>query len=94
MRRRGRKAIALGMVIDRVLMYAKDQRWPDVKSMLRAIFGWRSAADYRFPNIRSLGGAILLFSFVLYPYVYLAARATFNDVAGSDREPAGKTIDQ
>jgi iron(III) transport system permease protein len=48
-----------------------------VQSMLRAIFGWRSAADYRFPNIRSLGGAILLFSFVLYPYVYLAARAMF-----------------
>ena len=24
----------------------------------------------------------------------LAARATFNDVAGSDREPGGKTIDQ
>jgi iron(III) transport system permease protein len=48
-----------------------------VQSILRAIFGWRSAADYRFPNIRSLGGAILLFSFVLYPYVYLAARAMF-----------------
>ncbi|MET0470355.1 MAG: iron ABC transporter permease [Xanthobacteraceae bacterium] len=48
-----------------------------VQSMLRAIFGWRSAADYRFPNIRSLGGAILLFSFVLYPYVYLAARVMF-----------------
>jgi iron(III) transport system permease protein len=45
--------------------------------MLRAIFGWRSAADYRFPNIRSLGGAIVLFSLVLYPYVYLAARAMF-----------------
>src|SRR3954463_11972144 len=48
-----------------------------VQSTLRAIFGWRSAADYRFPNIRSLGGAILLFSLVLYPYVYLAARAMF-----------------
>jgi iron(III) transport system permease protein len=48
-----------------------------VQSTLRAIFGWRSAADYPFPNIRSLGGAILLFSFVLYPYVYLAARAMF-----------------
>ena len=48
-----------------------------VQSMLRAIFGWRSAADYWFPNIRSLGGAILLFGFVLYPYVYLAARAMF-----------------
>jgi iron(III) transport system permease protein len=48
-----------------------------VQSTLRAIFGWRSAADYRFPNVRSLGGAILLFGFVLYPYVYLAAHATF-----------------
>ncbi len=33
--------------------------------------------DYWFPPIRSLGGAILVFSFVLYPYVYLAARAMF-----------------
>jgi iron(III) transport system permease protein len=46
-----------------------------VQSALRAIFGWRSASDYRFPNVRSLGGAILLFGLVLYPYVYLAARA-------------------
>jgi iron(III) transport system permease protein len=48
-----------------------------VQSTLRAIFGWRSAADYWFPNVRSLGGAILLFGFVLYPYVYLAAHAMF-----------------
>jgi iron(III) transport system permease protein len=48
-----------------------------VQSALRAIFGWHSPADYRFPNVRSLGGAILLFGFVLYPYVYLAAHATF-----------------
>jgi iron(III) transport system permease protein len=46
-----------------------------VQGALRAIFGWRSAADYWFPNVRSLTGAILLFGFVLYPYVYLAARA-------------------
>lgn len=46
-----------------------------VQAALRAIFGWRSAADYWFPNIRSLTGAILLFGFVLYPYVYLATRA-------------------
>ena len=48
-----------------------------VQSVLRAIFGWHSPADYRFPNVRSLGGAILLFGLVLYPYVYLAAHATF-----------------
>src|SRR5215467_12955883 len=48
-----------------------------VQSTLRAVFGWHSAADYWFPNVRSLGGAILLFGFVLYPYVYLAAHAMF-----------------
>src|SRR5262245_58578104 len=48
-----------------------------VQSALRAVFGWHSAADYWFPNVRSLAGAILLFGFVLYPYVYLAARAMF-----------------
>src|SRR5262249_23907738 len=46
-----------------------------VQTALRAVFGWRSASDYWFPNVRSLTGAILLFGFVLYPYVYLAARA-------------------
>ena len=48
-----------------------------VQSGLRALFGWTSAADYWFPNIRSLGGAVLIMGFVLYPYVYLAARAMF-----------------
>ena len=36
-----------------------------------------SAADYWFPNIRSLPGAIFVIGIVLYPYVYLAARAMF-----------------
>ena len=44
---------------------------------LRAAFGWESAADYWFPEIRSLGGATLVLSLVLYPYVYLLARAAF-----------------
>jgi iron(III) transport system permease protein len=48
-----------------------------VQSLLRAMFGWSSAADYRFPNIRSLGGAVFVMGFVLYPYVYLAARVMF-----------------
>lgn len=30
-----------------------------------------------FPEIRSLGGAIVMFSLVLYPYVYLLSRAAF-----------------
>jgi iron(III) transport system permease protein len=48
-----------------------------VQSGLRALFGWRSAADYWFPDVRSRGGAIFVIGFVLYPYVYLAARAMF-----------------
>jgi len=47
-----------------------------VQSGLRALFGW-GPRDYWFPEIRSLGGAVLIMSGVLYPYVYLAARATF-----------------
>jgi len=48
-----------------------------VQSAFRALFGYRTAAEYWFPSVRSLPGAILVFSFVLYPYVYLAARAMF-----------------
>jgi iron(III) transport system permease protein len=48
-----------------------------VQSVLRWLFGWSSAADYWFPEVRSLPGAILLIGSVLYPYVYLAARAMF-----------------
>lgn len=48
-----------------------------IQLALRAAFGWTSAADYWFPNVRSLGGAILVMGFVLYPYVYLASRAMF-----------------
>ena len=47
-----------------------------VQSFLRELTGW-SARDYWFPPIRSLGGAIAMLSLVLYPYVYLLARAAF-----------------
>ena len=48
-----------------------------VQSALRGVFGWQSAADYWFPDIRSTGGGVIVMSFVLYPYVYLTARASF-----------------
>ena len=48
-----------------------------IQSALRAAFGWQSAADYTFFDIRSLGGAIFVMTAVLYPYVYLTARASF-----------------
>ena len=44
---------------------------------LRSAMGWTSRADYWFPEIRSLPGCILVMSFVLYPYVYIAARTMF-----------------
>ncbi|MGB7405504.1 MAG: iron ABC transporter permease, partial [Pacificimonas sp.] len=43
---------------------------------LRDSFGW-GPGDYWFPNIRSLGGAAIMLALVLYPYVFLLARAAF-----------------
>ncbi len=48
-----------------------------VQSLLRAAFGWRSVADYWFPDVRSLEGAVVMLTLVLYPYVYLLARVAF-----------------
>jgi len=47
-----------------------------VQSTLRNVTGW-GPRDYWFPEIRSLGGAALMLILVLYPYVYLLARAAF-----------------
>lgn len=44
---------------------------------LRQYFGWQSPADYWFFDIRSMGGAIAMLALVLFPYVYLLARAGF-----------------
>ena len=64
------------------------EAWGPVQSAVRAVFGFRSAADYWFPSVRSLGGAILLMGLVLYPYVYLAARAMFQTQAAQLAEAA------
>ncbi len=53
-----------------------------VQSGLRALFGWE-AHDYWFPEIRSIGGAMAVLSFALYPYVYLIARTAFLDLSRS-----------
>jgi iron(III) transport system permease protein len=54
-----------------------------VQTAVRALFGFQSAADYWFPNVRSLPGAICVMGFVLYPYVYLATRAMFQTQSAS-----------
>ena len=48
-----------------------------VQSAWRAIIGAESIREYRFPEIRSLGGAILVMGLVLAPYIYLPCRIVF-----------------
>ena len=48
-----------------------------IQTGLRSLFSWNSSQDYWFPEIRSMGGAILMMSLVLYPYIYMLARAAF-----------------
>lgn len=57
-----------------------------IQSTLRELFGWQTARDYWFPDIRSLGGAIAMLTLVLYPYVYLLARASFLEQSMSIRD--------
>src|SRR5690606_31504662 len=45
-----------------------------VQSFIRGIFGFATIRDYWFPDIRSTGGAALVLTSVLYPYVYLTSR--------------------
>ncbi len=59
-----------------------------LQSALRATFGWTSARDYWFFEVRSLGMAILVLSLALYPYVYLLARAAWREQSGSTYEVA------
>ena len=57
-----------------------------VQRLLRELFGWNLAREYWFPNIRSMGGAIMMMGLVLYPYVYLMARASFLEQSPHLRE--------
>lgn len=48
-----------------------------IQLLLRDLTGWTSAAQYWFPDLRTLPGACFVLALVLYPYVYLLARAAF-----------------
>lgn len=54
-----------------------------VQGFLRDMFGWVSAKDYWFVDIRTLPGAVFVMSLVLYPYVYITARAGFLELSPS-----------
>jgi iron(III) transport system permease protein len=56
-----------------------------VQTQLRALTGWQ-AREYWFPEIRSVYGAAAMFSFALYPYVYLLARTSFLELSRSALE--------
>ena len=86
----GRRALEVALVLPLafpayVLAYAYTQVLDHpgvVQSTLRAVTGW-GPRDYWFPEIRSTGGAAAMLSLVLYPYVYLLARAAFLQGGGS-----------
>src|SRR5690554_3858798 len=61
-----------------------------VQSFIRKTFSV-GYGDYYFPEIRSIGGAIVMMSLVLYPYVYLLARTSFKNQSQSLAD-AGKTL--
>jgi iron(III) transport system permease protein len=53
-----------------------------VQTALRDVMGW-GPRDYWFPEVRSVGGAAMMLVLVLYPYVYLLARASFLQQSGT-----------
>ena len=56
-----------------------------LQSWLRSTFGLQGRV---FPEVRSFGGAALVFIFSLYPYVYLLARTALGERAGHLMEAA------
>ncbi|SDC04286.1 iron(III) transport system permease protein [Variovorax sp. CF079] len=48
-----------------------------VQGVIRWALGFDSPRQFRLPDLRSMPGAIFVLGFVLYPYVYMTARAMF-----------------
>ncbi len=48
-----------------------------VQGAIRWLLGFDSPRQFRLPDLRSMPGAIFVLGFVLYPYVYMTARAMF-----------------
>ncbi|WP_177420204.1 ABC transporter permease [endosymbiont of Lamellibrachia barhami] len=57
---------------------------------LRDSFGLEGGGYY-FPEVRSLGGAVIMLSLVLYPYVFMMARSSFMGQSSSTLE-AGRAL--
>lgn len=61
-----------------------------IQTQLREWMDW-GFRDYWFPEVRSIGGAIAMLSLVLYPYVYMMARAAFLEQSAGALE-ASRTL--
>ena len=59
-----------------------------VQTAMRDTFGWASARDYWFPQIRTRWAAVVVISASLYPYVYLLTRAALREQSGAVYEVA------
>jgi iron(III) transport system permease protein len=59
-----------------------------IHSSMRAMMGWEPSRDSWVPHIRSMGGAIVVLSAELYPYVYILSRAAFREQSASSHEVA------
>ncbi len=82
---RGRRSLEWMLLLPLAIpTYVAAYAWLDLthplgplQSGLRAMLGYTSPRQFRLPDIRGMGGAIVLLGLVLYPYVYLTVRATF-----------------
>lgn len=59
-----------------------------LQTVLRGLTGWRSARDYWFPQVHSMGFAVAVMAGAYYPYVYLLSRAAFREQSGALYEVA------
>ena len=59
-----------------------------LQTSMRTAFGWSSAADYPFFDVRSRGVATLVLTLTLYPYTYLLTRAALREQSGAVFEVA------
>ncbi|MFC0387362.1 ABC transporter permease [Muricoccus vinaceus] len=95
----GRRTFAWALVLPLAMpAYVAAYAWLDVlhpassvQSGLRALLGLTNPRAIPLPEIRSLPGCIMVMGTVLFPYVYLAARAAFL-TQGTDMLRAGRAM--
>jgi iron(III) transport system permease protein len=88
----GRRVLAWLLVLPLAMpTYVIAYAYTDLLQYSGPVQRWMRVAlgfEGRLPDVRSLAGAVVLFSFVLYPYVYLITRTALAEVSGSAIESA------